>query len=55
MAATMSSPVTDTALNIKMTLRRDNIDLNARVTTTNSFKQNKKIDLTSTSAVSTDK
>lgn len=40
MAATMSSPVTDTALNIKTTLMRDDIDLDARVITTISLKKN---------------
>lgn len=40
MAATMSSPVTDTALNIKTTLMRDDIDLDARVITTTSLKKN---------------
>lgn len=40
MVATMSSPVTDTALNIKTTLMRDDIDLDARVITTTSLKKN---------------
>lgn len=45
MVATMSSPVTDTALNIKTTLMRDDIDLDARVITTTSLKKKYLIEL----------